>query len=360
MREDPLILKKHGNATRTSTGHDETANSFFTAYNNLIERIGADKKAAIYAKYRPNLTDPYGWALVFHDYKFTAKDGKKNCRDIFSRESPTFVLDKDKKRFHKMVEILYTVFNFDLKSFYDVFYYQGDIVDMLKQIVQPRLFIGNRFRGFRSQSTKLDAAIDVYPNKYAKLQVPPLNYLCDGLDFPVNVCRNTNNIEIKTLDVGNFDDGDFVVMDDEVIDCLRIGDMWLTDKSLKQRLKFIHAAKAEEAMMLNVYSLGEIKKYGYLLNYGSEEGILIRPLGQNFYNNYWFVLNEDSYYMSYVDKHGNLSYNRTHKACFFDMRDNNVGTCNLDSKKISKTVWLDDYDVNRFKSLLLSDNGVFE
>lgn len=353
VREDPFILHKNSVDKQMNSVHhlNSKAEVFYNRINHFMEKFDTDRKVYPHTTDRSVFLDVYGWILLFHGYDLLPKDGDKFCKDIFNEEMENLhIVEKDK--FNYFVKILYVMFDFELESFYDVYMYQGDIISILKQVVQGSFFLGNRFNRERKILFKSKYMLDIFPNKYDKLPLPMLNQMCDGLKFPINICKNTNEINMQRLDVDLFGDGDFVCMGDEVIDCIRINDYWLIDKPLKQRLKFTYGPSNEEAAMLTCYSLSDVKKYSPLLNFNPDDGLLIRSLGDNFYRNYWFVLNSHSYFLSHIDSHDNPTLSKTKRASFFTLEGRPLGAMGYDREDAGKLVWLDEEDVEKFIDIL--------
>lgn len=322
-------------------------NSFLNAINRIIEKDIVPGTKTQYA-----LLDKNCWLLFFYGYR---EKNKKFAKDIIKNENYHCV---DEKLFTYNVKILFTIFDFDLKSFYEVWSYQHNIKRLLHQVVNERFFIGNRFSKKKGRIKRPKHQLVCWPSRYEEINPPKIHRILDGLLFPVMVSKNNHNYQVQRLETTNFGDGDFITCNNEIIDCVRINDFWQTRNHLKQRLSFSFLVQTDydEAPMIICNNMNDIEKAWKILNANPNDGILIRSLGENLYENYWLILNKDSSFVAMYTKKG-FSLNRgSNKRGFVTLEGRHVGPLGYSYTALKKMNWLDKFDINRFQKIVFQED----
>lgn len=228
MRDDPYSLNPYNNESfQTNNNVYVSWNRFFNAIRRIREKhiTPGDTTKTI-------LLDKHCWLLFFYGYR--SNNDKRLGYDIIQEINNQQI---DEKTFTQNVKTLFTIFDFDLKSFYEVWEYQHNIERLLYQIVREDFFIGNRFSK-KEKQWKSKYQLICYPTKYDNIKMPQIHRVLDGLVFPVLVSKNNHNYQVQRLNTTNFGDGDFITCNNEIIDCIRINNFWQTRNHLKQRLSF--------------------------------------------------------------------------------------------------------------------------
>lgn len=351
MKDDPYSINPFNHDSfETKNEICVSWNSFLNAINRIIE-----KDTVPGTKTQHALLDKNCWLLFFYGYR---EKNKKFAKDIIINENYHFV---DEKLFSYNVKVLFTIFDFDLKSFYEVWSYQHNIKRLLYQIVNERFFIGNRFSKKKGSIKRPKYQLVCWPSRYEEINPPKIHRILDGLLFPVIVSKNNHNYQVQRLETTNFGDGDFITCNNEIIDCIRINDFWQTRNHLKQRLSFSFLVQTNynEAPMIICNNMSDIEKAWNILGANSNDGVLIRSLGENLYENYWLILNKDSSFVAMYTKNG-FSLNRgSNKRGFVTLEGRHVGTLGYTYTALKKMNWLDKFDINRFQKIVFQKNNYY-
>ena len=355
MRDDPYILNScKNNQINQKKDFHSPWNKFF----NAIKRIEKNKNMIPSEQTKAILLDVNCWLAMFYGYEY-----EQNNSD--NRLGYTILqgIDKtvDDTLFQTNAKRLFAVFYFDLKSFYEVWMYQQDIKRLLRQIVQEQFFLGNRFAKKKKRPWKPTYELTCYPSQHSLLKMPVLHRVLDGLLFPVIVSKNHRDYKIERLDITNFGEGDFITCEGQIIDCIRINDFWQTRNHLKQRLAFSFLVETDydEAPMIICNNMKDIKNAWTLLNANHEDGILIRSLGENLYENYWLVLNKDSAFVAMYTKSGfSMNKGGRNKRGFVTLEGRHIGTLGYTYTALKKMTWLDEFDIKRFYEIVYQDDKI--
>lgn len=344
MRDDPYSINPYNNESfKTDTEICVPWNSFLNAIGRVVEKdmMPGDKT-------KHALLDKNCWLLYFYGHR---ERDKRTAKDIINIKNYHKV---DEGLFPHNVKILFTIFDFDLKSFYEVWEYQHNIKRLLKQVVHEDFFIGNRFSK-RKGLHKPQYQLICWPSRHENINPPKMHKILDGLLFPVIVSKNNHNYQVQRLQTTNFGDGDFITCNNEIIDCIRINDFWQTRNHLKQRLSFSFLVQTDydEAPMIICNNMQDIKDAWRLLGANADDGVLIRSLGETLYENYWLILNKDSSFVGTYTKYGFTMHNRgTHKRGFVTLEGRHVGTLGYNYTALKQMRWLDKFDIERFQSIV--------
>lgn len=350
MRDDSLILNSKKNK------RIEQDQSFHALWPDFLEQI----RSIEFDKTNPGkvgrikLLDINSWLLLFYGYKY---NNNKLSYNIV-KDLGEAVLEVKESNFKNNVKLLFTVFHFDLKSFYEVWQYQRNILRLLHQIIRPQFFLGNRFSPKRSWKPKYECICT--PSRYEELKIPERHRILDGLVFPVMVTKN-GSYKTEKLNLTNFGDGDFITCDGQVIDCIRVNDFWQTRNHLKQRMafSFLVIDDYDEAPMVICNNFKDMEKAWKLLDAEPETGILIRGMGENLYENYWLVLNKDSAFIAQYKRVGyTLSQYGNNKRGFVTLDGRHVGNLGYTETAMKKMRWLDDFDIERFQKVVYGEESI--
>ncbi|MBQ2174366.1 MAG: hypothetical protein II453_04590, partial [Alphaproteobacteria bacterium] len=166
MRDDPYVLNTLTNNDLNSVDRPDAKWSKFLAATKHI----SDDKEYMPGKATKNmLLDLNCWLLLFHGYM--GHDDKRLGICIVEEENIQ-VSDVSKELFAKNVKLLYTIFHFNLRSFYEVWSYQHDIVRLLHQVVRDDFFIGNRFVKRQKRKWKPQYELICFPTRYDDIPLP--------------------------------------------------------------------------------------------------------------------------------------------------------------------------------------------
>lgn len=354
MRDDPYVLNTLTNNDLNSVNRPDSKWSKFLA---VIKHIGRDKTYMPGKASKTLLLDLNCWLLLFNGY--IENDDKRLGINIIENENID-VMDVNEELFSKNVKHLYTIFHFNLRSFYEVWTYQRNIVRLLHQVVRDDFFVGNRFVKRQKRKWKPQYELVCFPTRYENIPLPKQHRVLDGLLFPVIVSLNKGEYRIERLEVTNFGEGDFITCGGEIIDCIRVNDFWQTRNHLKQRLAFSFLVQTDydEAPMIVCNNMRDIEDAWRLLRANKSDGVLVRSLGENLYENYWLILNKDSAFVgAYTQKGYSLSKNARNKRGFVTLEGRHVGSLGYSYTALKNMAWLDAFDIERFSRIVFQEKN---
>lgn len=355
MKNDPYILNSYkNNQIHQRKNYHSGWNKFF----NAIKRIEKNKNMIPSEQTKTILLDVNCWLAMFYGYEYEQNRSDKRLGYTILQDIDNTVNDA---LFKHNVKRLFTIFYFDLESFYEVWMYQKNIKRLLYQIVQEQFFLGNRFAKKKQRPWKPRYELICYPSQYDSLRVPRLNRILDGLLFPVIVSKHYPDYQVKRLEVTNFGEGDFITCNEQIIDCIRVNDFWQTRNHLKQRLAFSYLAKTsyDEAPMIICNNMRDIKNAWILLQANRENGVLIRSLGETLYENYWLILNKNSAFVAMYTKDGfSMNKGGRNKRGFVTLEGRHIGTLNYTHTALKRMNWLDKFDIERFYEIVFQNNKI--
>lgn len=350
MREDPYILNRQSNE-KFSEKDNENYHCGWSRFLRLVTSITENKEKMPGKKNMKHLLDVNCWLLLFHGYS-KKRDTRFAHTIIDELENTT---DVDENLFKNNVKTLYTIFHFNLKSFYEVWEYQHNIKRLLHQIVREQFFIGNRFASAKKRRWKPPYQLICSPTIYDNIGTPKLHQILDGLIFPVLVSKNNGNYKAERLELTNFGEGDFITCNGEVIDCIRINNFWQTRNHLKQRLTFSFLVETDydEAPMIVCNNMKDIEEAWRMLGANPKDGVLIRSLGENLYENYWLLLNKESAFVgAYTQSGYTLNPRVSNKRGFITLEGRHVGNLGYTHTALKKMRWIDEFDLERFRGIV--------
>lgn len=354
MRNDPYILNRYNNEFQGDKDIEDY-HCGWSKFLSLVRRISDGSGMMPGEKRVRYLFDINCWLLLFHGYR---KERDTRIGHVIIDSLDENVEEVDEETFKYNVKTLYTAFHFDLKSFYEVWEYQHNIKRLLRQIVRKEFLIGNRFAPAVKRRYKPRYQLICHPTEYDDLPVPKTHRILDGLIFPVIITKNNGNYKTERLELTNFGEGDFITCNGEVIDCIRINDFWQTRNHLKQRLAFSFLVETDydEAPMIICNNMTDIAEAWKLIGANQDDGILVRSLGENLYQNYWLLLNKDSAFVAAYTKTGySLDKRVVNKRGFVTLEGRHIGTMEYTDTALKQMRWLDQYDLARFKKIVFQD-----
>lgn len=354
MRDDPYVLNTLTNNDLNAVNRPDSQWSKFLA---AVTHVGHDKNYMPGKMTKNLLLDLNCWLLLFNGYN--EPEDKRLGISIVGGEDID-VMNVNDALFANNVKLLYTVFHFNLRSFYEVWAYQHDIVRLLHQVVRDDFFIGNRFVRRKKRKWKPQYELICFPTRYDDIPLPKLHRVLDGLLFPVIVSLNKAPYRIERLEVTNFGEGDFITSGGEIIDCVRVNDFWQTRNHLKQRLAFSFLVQTDydEAPMIVCNNMRDIEEAWRLLGANKNDGVLVRSLGENLYENYWLVLNKDSSFVAAYTKTGfSFAKNARNKRGFVTLEGRHVGSLGYTYTALKNMRWLDDFDIERFSRIVFQEEN---
>lgn len=349
MKDDPYIINScKNNQINQKKNYHVGWNKFFSA----IKRIENNKDTMPSAQTKAVLLDINCWLAMFYGYEYKQNTSDKRLGYVILQDIDHTVSES---LFKHNVKRLFSTFYFDLKSFYEVWMYQQNIERLLHQVIQEQFFIGNRFAKTKHKPWKPKYELICSPSKYETLKLPVLNKVLDGLVFPVIVSKNNQEYKVERLKTTNFGDGDFITCNGQVIDCIRVDDFWQTRNHLKQRLSFSFLVETDydEAPMIICNNMKDIKNAWVLLGANKRDGVLIRSLGENLYENYWLLLNKDSSFVGMYTKNGfSMNKGGRNKRGFITLEGRHIGTLGYTHSTLKQMNWLDEFDIQRFYEIV--------
>ena len=362
MPQDSYLLNSNG----PKFVPKDPNNYSFSEFRDGIRRClkGQDSKAVM---------DEAGWLLYFYNYMPPKGQRSRTCKEILW-ELTDNQKQVDEEHFWEKVGTFYTIFNFDLRSFEQVWEYEQKIENIIPQAVWPHTKIRNRFK-----NAKKSKMVKISPSEES-LKVPEITQECKYLVFPVIITRYIGDYHVEKRDIDGFGEGIFIVDGNQnIVDCMKINDFWLLDEQLSLRRKHLYRAKNSfQVMEFVCWNFDDLEKAIPLLYDNAEQlnveletndlfnifdfvynesppDLLIREIGRNLYEPNWFRWNKDSYYLFSVDKNNSprLAQQRSsRKAKYFDLYGKKIEKMDNEAQKRGLEAVLDKRDIKNFKRIL--------
>lgn len=336
--------------------------NWFAQFNRSIQN---GKKPDILHQY----CDPYGFALLCNHYNFSDNfDLDASCHDNFKKNKAIYSEYKSLEApfdligsfpFNTILNYLHIGYWFDKKLAIDIFNAQQSPLSIFKQIMAGQGFIQNRYRYDKARVRKyMNYALEskIALDEEYPIPIPYTYRVCDGMVWPCIVTRNYfDPLTVETIDLNGWGDGLFVTQNKNIVDVLRINDLWLTDTPLENRLKFAYKIRSEvdyNIEYVKVWNWRDAIKAGKLMGANSTDGLLLRSSHENYLNNRWFVWSRTSSVYCYNIKNVLRSSGRGNaKPNFYTLEGDLAYVSPYEEKKIER-VWLDDFDIKEFQKIL--------
>lgn len=319
------------------------------------------------AKKTPDLPhiicDPYGFALLCKDYQsYNEKDVIEDdisCQESFKNVQPTIYdsIFKHRFPFKVLLDLLYRAYYFDYNLALKVYRMQNSAFDIFNQIMNGQGYIINRLNPNKKKVRKLinhayDSKISLNEDKY--IPTPYKHRVCDGKTWPCIISHNYSGATIEKGDIGGYGEGLFLVGNDNLIyDVLKINDLWITDTPLDNRLKFGNKCKDfETAPFFKAYSWRSALDAGKQLNCNKNNGILVRPCFEDYFDSTWFEWSRSSLiYCSLINGKLQIAGRKTSKPDYYTL-EGDLGEVNPYEERVFERIWLDDFDIGEFQKIL--------
>lgn len=356
MIEDKYQLRS--SITRGRRGTNQNIGVFLKFFNNFYNNLLMHNRPNFFQEMR----DPYGFALMCEDYenKDLKYDVHATCHEVFDGKSIEDNCDlltyQGAFTFFDILDMLYLGFIFDYKKAVNVYENQNNAFDVFNQIINGDGFIFNRARpDLKKSRNNIKHAFEsrITLNDNLSIRLPHIWRLCDGMVAPFIVSKYNPDIRVAKAECHGFSDGIFVLCDNEIIDCLKIGDTWFTDLPLDQRLSFAYkCSDYKVARFGEAWSFRSALDVGRLLGADSKNGLLIRGVRENFFENRWFNWSESS--LVFCKKRGDKLVSKTPggaKPTFYTL-DGSEGIVNPFEERVHERVFLDDWDIREFQKIM--------
>lgn len=310
-----------------------------------------------------DLRDPYGFALLCEDYKpiygGVDTDTNPSCEKAFLNgfNTPFDSVLKHKFSFKVLLDLLYRGYYFDYDLAMNIYEMQNNPLRIFKEIMNGHGFIMNRLAPNKKKVGKLmnfayDSKITLNENR--PIGIPYKHRVCDGKTWPCIVSRSYQAADVVKDDTDGFGEGLFIVNNhNNIIDCLKINDLWLVDTSLDNRLKFaVHSRNHEVEPFMKAFSWRSAFDAGKILKCNKDEGLLIRPCHEDYFKNIWFEWSKNSLiYCCSINNELRISNRGKSKPDFFTL-EGYLGEVNPYEKRLYERIWLDDFDIQEFQRIL--------
>lgn len=309
------------------------------------------------------MCDPYGFALLCKDYEpiFDSIEYNENpsCKEAFLNiyTTPFDSLYKHKFPFKLLLDLLYRgyYFNYDLAM--NIYQMQNNPLEIFKQIMNGHGYIMNRLKPNKKKVGKLmnyayESKITL--DEEREIKIPFKHRVCDGKTWPCIISESFNAATVKKDDTDGFGEGLFVINEkNHIIDCLKINDLWLVDTPVENRLSFgVHSRNYQIAPYMKAFSWRSALDAGKILNLNKNNGILIRPCYENYFNTTWFEWSKTSLiYCCNINGKLQIANRKTSKPDFYTL-EGDLGEVDPFEERVYERIWLDDFDIQEFQQIL--------
>ena len=343
---------------KNRTYNDENIKDFLKAFDSFYRMVNNNRAP----DFKRTLVDPYGWSLLCKDYHGKSGfDGSCTCKQVFDGEGRLDDFHSEywgAFEFKTLLNLLFRGFWFNYDRAMDLYNMQGSCLSVLKQIMGGNGYVGNRLKpntSIASKAMRYASESTLNPDTDLMIRVPHIYRECDGLVWPCITMKYTGPYKLVTAECGDFGDGIFIVDNDyQIIDVLKINDLWLTDTGLENRLKFSSSCKELNTRnYVKTWSFRSTLEAGKLLGTDKHDGILVRSCRSNYYHNYWFRWYEGSLiYCTYQKKNNKLVKNGRHIPPKWHTLDGSEAIVDEYETREHDKVFLDDFDIQEFQKIL--------
>ena len=96
-----------------------------------------------------------------------------------------------------------------------------------------------------------------------------------------------------------------------------------------------------------------------MLDANPNDGVLVRSLGENLYQNYWLLLNRDSAFLSiYTKENFTFASRNPNQRGFVTLDGKRIGNLGYSYTALKNIMWLDAFDIERFRKIVFQDMEV--
>jgi len=309
------------------------------------------------------ICDPYGFALLCKDYaneeELEVIDQNINCKKSFENRQPTShdSIYKYKFPFKVLLDLLYRAYYFDYNLALKVYRMQHSAFDIFNQIMNGQGYIINRLAPQKKKVRKLmnnayNSKISLNEDKH--IAIPYKHLVCDGKTWPCIVSNNFAGGIIKKAEIDGYGEGLFLIGNDNLIyDVLKVNDLWITDTPLDNRLKFAPKCREyETAPYMKVYSWRTALEAGKVIGCNKNNGILVRPCFEDYFDNTWFEWSANSLiYCCSINGKLQIANRKTSEPDYYTL-EGEFGEVNPYEERVYERIWLDDFDIKEFQQVL--------
>lgn len=361
MLNDNYNLKS--TITPNRKGTNQNIRTFLQLFNAFYNKI----RLREFPNFYHEMCDPYGFALLCKDYnsKTIVYDMDLTCQQIFNGEATEEHIDvptyKGQFTFKEILNFLYYGFWFDYNKALAVYRNQHNAFHVFNQIINGNGFIFNRAKPELKKSrvaTKFATESIIELDENARIQLPHIWRLCDGMVPPFIVMKHSRDMQVVEAECHGYGDGIFVVANEKIIDVLKINDTWFADLPLENRLKFGYkCTEYEMADYGKAWSWRSILDVGKMIGANSTHGLLVRGCRDDFFNNRWFNWSKTSLVYCF-ENNGQLQASlRGPRQPDFYTLEGDLGIINPFEEKKTERVFLDNFDIREFQKIMELDNG---
>lgn len=310
------------------------------------------------------MCDPYGFALLCDDYTPEVDEDfnhwkNPTCKECFEGnyyteyDSPY----KHKFSFKILLDLLYRGYYFDYELAMNIYQIQKNPLHVFKQIMNGHGYIMNRLKPQKKKVGKLinyayNSQISLDEDKF--IPVPYKHRVCDGKTWPCFASPGYLSARIVKDETDGFGEGLFVITElDEIIDVLKINDLWVVDTPLENRLKFaVHSKNYPVTQYAKVFSWRSALKAGKMIGCDREKGILIRPCHEDYFKTTWFEWSDTSLlYCCKINGKLKISGRQSSKPDYYTLEGEKDDVPPQESR-LYERIWLDDFDIKEFQKIL--------
>lgn len=340
----------------------KASNTNINTFLNDFNKFYYDVREKKYPSLPQSICDPYGFLLLCEDFTTKVKlDKNMQCHEIVKGEGHNDDVDRPYYKgvftFPQLLNLLYRGYWFDYDLAIKIYNIQHDPLHIFKQIMNGRGYIMNRFRPNYKKVGKYmnyasESKITLDEDQY--IPIPYIHRLCDGMAWPCFVTENIKPYNLFKGDIKGYGEGICVINGEEnIIDVLKINDLWLTETPLANRLKFAENFKdLYVAPYVKAWSLRSAFDGARVIGANKEEGVLVRPCHEDFLSTKWFEWNETSLIYCCNIKNKLTTYNTKKSQPDFYTLSGDLGEINPIEERVNERMWLDDFDINEFQRIL--------
>ena len=110
--------------------------------------------------------------------------------------------------------------------------------------------------------------------------------------------------------------------------------------------------------MIVCNNMRDIEEAWRLLDANANDGVLVRSLGENLYENYWLLLNKNSAFVATYTKTGySFAKQARNKRGFVTLEGRHVGNLGYTYTALKNMKWLDDFDIERYSRIVFQEEN---
>lgn len=334
---------------------------FFEKFHEFYTKVRAGENPDL----PHEICDPYGFFIICEDSKnfdlSNSNTSGDTCKDKFL-QGDSELLSRPYYAafsFKHLLDLLFRGYYFSYDIAINVYNMQHDALNIFEQIMNGQGYIMNRMKPNKKKVGKLmnyacDSQINL--NERKTINTPFLHRLCDGKSWPCIITEGCKMIKVVKAETSGFGTGLFIINErKKIIDCLKINDLWLADTPLENRLTFASNCRDyDTAPYMKAFSWRSALEAGKVLGCNQDDGILVRPCYENYFESTWFSWSKHSLiYACYINGKLSIQNRKRSKPDFYTLEgDGTVGEINPIEERVTERLWLDDFDIQEFQKIL--------